>query len=178
MKLTPVTPPKQRVVHRPPQTFGEQVAAQMPILNRIACKYIKDPTDREDLVGEVVVKALTNQHQFKQDTNLTAWLSTILYNTFVNQYRLARKRGPLVDISEFLYDSGITNYATTNTGPLELENQELEGRIGKLSPKLRRVVQARLEGLKYEEIAIRFQIPCGTVKNQLFLARHALSKEV
>ena len=40
-----------------------------------------------DLVQETFLRALTYQSKFSSDTNLMAWVYTIMKNTFINEYR-------------------------------------------------------------------------------------------
>jgi RNA polymerase sigma-70 factor (ECF subfamily) len=41
----------------------------------------------EDLLQETFLKALTYRDKFTQNTNFTAWIYTIMKNTFINNYR-------------------------------------------------------------------------------------------
>jgi RNA polymerase sigma-70 factor (ECF subfamily) len=52
-----------------------------------ALRMTRNPADAEDLVQEMYAKAYASFHQFREGTNLKAWLYRILTNTFINSYR-------------------------------------------------------------------------------------------
>src|SRR5689334_8244863 len=52
-----------------------------------AVRMTRNSADAEDLVQETLAKAYVNFHQFKEGTNLKAWLHRILTNNFINSYR-------------------------------------------------------------------------------------------
>ncbi|NUV57822.1 sigma-70 family RNA polymerase sigma factor, partial [Streptomyces coelicolor] len=52
-----------------------------------ALRMTRNPADAEDLVQETYAKAYGSFHQFREGTNLKAWLYRILTNTFINSYR-------------------------------------------------------------------------------------------
>jgi RNA polymerase sigma-70 factor, ECF subfamily len=57
-----------------------------------ALRMRRNPADAEDLVQETYVKAYASFHQFREGTNLKAWLYRILTNTFINTYRKAQRQ--------------------------------------------------------------------------------------
>jgi RNA polymerase sigma-70 factor (ECF subfamily) len=57
-----------------------------------ALRMTRNPSDAEDLVQETYAKAYGSFHQFREGTNLKAWLYRILTNTFINTYRKAQRQ--------------------------------------------------------------------------------------
>lgn len=65
----------------------------VPVTNQLyasAMRLTRNPADAEDLVQETVAKAYTSYHQFREGTNLKAWLHRILTNNFINDYQIGR----------------------------------------------------------------------------------------
>lgn len=56
-----------------------------------AVRMTRDPADAEGLVQEVYAKAYTSFGQFRQGTDLKAWLYRILTSTFIDTYRTMRR---------------------------------------------------------------------------------------
>ena len=77
----------------------------MPLLDQLysaALRMTRNPADAEDLVQETFAKAFGSFHQFKEGTNLKAWLYRILTNTFINSYR-KKQREPQRSAAEEIY---------------------------------------------------------------------------
>jgi RNA polymerase sigma-70 factor (ECF subfamily) len=68
-----------------------------------ALRMTRNPADAEDLVQETYAKAYASFHQFREGTNLKAWLYRILTNSFINSYR-KKQREPLRSGSEEIED--------------------------------------------------------------------------
>ena len=74
----------------------------LPYLDQLysaAMRMTRNPQDAEDLVQETFAKAYSAFHQFREGTNLKAWLYRILTNTFINSYR-KKQREPQPSLSE------------------------------------------------------------------------------
>ncbi len=81
-------------------------ATRCPYLDQLysaAMRMTRNPTDAEDLVQETFAKAYAAFHQFKEGTNLKAWLYRILTNTFINTYR-KKQREPQQSMAETVED--------------------------------------------------------------------------
>ena len=54
----------------------------------------------DDLVQATLVHAIAKQHLFKPDTNLRAWLFTLLHNQRVNDIRKEMKWGSPIGVDD------------------------------------------------------------------------------
>src|SRR6476660_5659942 len=83
-----------------PATFADLAMPYMSALYAAAMRMTRNPTDAEDLVQETYLRAYRGFEGFKEGTNLKAWLYKILTNTYINQYRAAKRRPDQVDLDD------------------------------------------------------------------------------
>ena len=62
------------------------------ILYAFAVRLTKDEDDAQDLLQETAYKAFKYRKMYQPQTNLRAWLMTIMRNTFINEYRRRKRR--------------------------------------------------------------------------------------
>ncbi|MEI7422713.1 MAG: sigma-70 family RNA polymerase sigma factor [Prolixibacteraceae bacterium] len=129
-----------------------------------------------DLVQETFLRALTYQSKFSSDTNLIAWVYTIMKNTFINEYRRNIKAKNALDCKT---GSLLISFSKDNFYPsvdsVHAE-KEIHKKIDMLNEDFRVPFQLFLSGYKYKEIAERLGLPLGTVKSRIFFTRKKLSK--
>lgn len=65
--------------------------AEVPKLRRRARRIVGD--DADDVVQEVLLRALTKRHQFTEGTNLGGWANFILRNAAIDVHRHTARRG-------------------------------------------------------------------------------------
>lgn len=157
------------------KNFYSEVKPLEALLKSIAFNLTRSSTEAEDLLQETYYKACKSINKFHEGTNLKAWLITIMKNTFINDYRkLKRERELFIkpgDISDKLLGEGIFE---SEHGEVILINETLKMAIGQLKPEMRQTFLKYFEGFKYHEIAELYNLPLGTVKSRIFLARKEL----
>ena len=155
--------------------FTSQVQKISLTLRPAAMNLTRDADDAKDLVQETLLKALLNKDKFKAGTNLKAWLYTIMRNTFINNYNKITKRSSNIDSTEyFQYFNTDQNYITHNGATSDFVVRDINEAIAGLGTDYRTPFMMYYIGYKYMEIAEKLQIPIGTVKNRIHIARKDL----
>ena len=151
--------------------FNKQMLSFKAPLKYFAISLTADTEDANDLLQDTMLKALQYKDKFAESTNLKAWLYTIMKNTFINNYRRKVKTRQIIDNSKELY---LLNLPQSNTSisPLSrIAEKDIKHEIDSLDEELRIPFVRYFEGYKYKEIAEELNIPIGTVKSRIFLAR-------
>ncbi|KAA9325711.1 RNA polymerase sigma factor [Adhaeribacter soli] len=157
--------------------FTNQVQKISVSLRPAALTLTRDADDARDLVQETLLKALLNKDKFKAGTNLKAWLYTIMRNTFINNYNKVTKRSTKIDSAEyFQYFNSDETFITYNGGTATFVMADISQAIDGLNEDFRTPFMMYYIGYKYLEIAETLQIPIGTVKNRIHIARKELKK--
>lgn len=154
----------------------EQLPSVEKYLMNFAFYMTKDNAAAQDLYQDTVLKVLTKGHLFKQGTNFKAWCATIMRNLFINAYRRKKRANIVLDHSDNNYyiNSGKT---VNNDGEWKVSYKELVKLVNSLPKTLSVPFIMRYRGYKYDEIAKALELPMGTVKSRIFLARRQLKKQ-
>lgn len=138
----------------------------------------RNHAEAEDLVQETYVRAIQAMDRLRADSNLKAWLFTILRNIWLNQLRRRRTSAQLVDID------GEENLANVPVEPSKdpyafyvsrAETEQVRRAIQNLPADFREIILLReYEELSYQEIAGILHCPIGTVMSRLGRARSKL----
>jgi RNA polymerase sigma-70 factor (ECF subfamily) len=94
-------------------------------------------------------------------------------NIFINQYRRNVKSRTIFDGSKDLFL--ISNSAGHEETPLEIISaKDINSKINTLGEDYKEPFEMHFKGFKYKEIADKLNIPIGTVKSRIFIARKKL----
>lgn len=158
--------------------FESLVSSHASALKMYALHFTRDEQDADDLVQDTVLKAITYHEKFQQGTNLNGWLYTIMKNTFINNYRRIVKISGIVTKSEEISSANLVYSSTENKGENKFVMDDIKDAMDKLSEDYYVPFTMYFEGYKYQEIADHLQIPIGTVKTRIHVARRLLKKSL
>jgi RNA polymerase sigma-70 factor (ECF subfamily) len=147
-------------------------------LKPFALKLTRDLDDANDLMQDTMVKAYTNQDKFREGTNLKAWLFTIMKNTFITNYQRMMRRGTFVDTTDNLHFINSSGSLIENNAYGNFAIEDIYEAIESLDDVYSVPFMLYYRGFKYHEIAERLQIPIGTVKNRIHIARKNLKDDL
>jgi RNA polymerase sigma-70 factor (ECF subfamily) len=152
------------VRHRDEESFRRLYRAATPALFRMASRlgWIR-PADVEDVVQETWLRAARRMAEFRFQSSLRTWLTSILLNCMRERLR-ARLLPAATEPVEF------AAHARSDDDRIDLDRA-----IAALPDGMREVfVLFDVEGLTHVEIADLLGVQPGTSKSQLFTARRKL----
>jgi len=155
-------------------------------LGRLLSRFIRDPSEVEDVTQEAFIKAYRALPAFRGDSAFYTWLYRIGINTAKNYLMALGRRAPTsteVEAEEaegFEEGEQLRDINTPESVLLSNEiAQTVNSTIEKLPEELRTAIQLReIEGMSYEDIAKVMDCPIGTVRSRIFRAREAIAEQL
>lgn len=146
------------------ETNKSELVMELPRLQRFTRLLTRDRDRAEDLLQDVLERALGALHRKNPAVSLRAWLFTIARNRHIDGVRRdasSAKRFCKVGQArqgEFAAEELTTSFAL-----------DIEAAIQTLDPDLQKVLWLiALQQLSYEEAATRLAVPVGTVRSRLY----------
>jgi RNA polymerase sigma-70 factor (ECF subfamily) len=134
----------------------------------------RDSEDANDLLQDTLLKAFTNRDKYTDGTNLKAWLYTIMKNTFITNYQRMVRKNTFIDTTDNLHYINSMESSTDNGAYTSFAMDDINRAIENLDSAYRVPFMMHFRGFKYHEIAAKLDIPIGTVKNRIHIARKEL----
>lgn len=134
-----------------------QIIDYIPRLRRYArALYRGNETAADDLVQDCVERALSNISRWRVNSDMRAWLFTIMHNLYVNQIK-RMSNGPGFELlNEDLHA------ATQHKADNDVLLRDLESALNDLPPDQKEILLlVTLEGMPYREVATILDIPEG-----------------
>ncbi len=158
--------------------FNTRILNEKQSLNYFALSLTHNKEDAHDLVQDTFVKAITYREKFEDSTNLKAWLFTIMKNTFINSYRRAVKTKQILQSNAdvAMNRAWKNNYCDVTESRMAVK--DIINKIDNLEDQYKIPFIRYYNGFKYEEIAQEMQLPLGTIKSRIFLARKILMNKI
>lgn len=160
--------------------FNNAVVENVQYLRNYAKRFGLQEVDQEELVSNTILKAFENQNKYKiiEGHDFGGWLTRILTNLFINDYRRSISR------PTDLYDNeGITILREQKSYSEEADSSSIYDELlksvkGILSDENYRIFMAYVNGYQYNQIAEIFELPMGTVKSRIFFSRQQIIEYV
>lgn len=148
--------------------------ALIPRLRRYAHALARHPLQPDDLVQDALERAWSRRRQWREGSDLRAWVFAIMHNAFIDQLRRIASRGGDVESTSII--AGLDGPGS----PLVVDADsgtrlDLERALAALPEDQRAVVLlVGLEDLGYRDAAEVLGIPIGTVMSRLSRGRARL----
>lgn len=155
-------------------------------LGRLLSRFIRNPTEVEDVAQEAFIKAYRALPSFRGDSAFYTWLYRIGINTAKNYLMSQGRRAPTTtefDSEEAEGFEEAEQLRDNNTPESLLMSRQIAETVNKavesLPQELKTAITLReMEGLSYEEIAEMMNCPIGTVRSRIFRAREAIAEKL
>ena len=150
-----------------------------------AVRLLANPTEAEDVAQEVFLRAYEHFDRIGESPTAGGWLKTVTTNLCLNH--LSRYRSRWSFFSELFStqeeDELPIEFPAEESVTADLEQSERRAWVDRALQKLpssQRVplVLYHLEGMSYEDIALRLGVSLGKIKTDIFRGREALRKKL
>ncbi|HEX6976043.1 MAG TPA: RNA polymerase sigma factor [Vicinamibacterales bacterium] len=153
--------------------FDERLRDSGTLAYRVAYSVLRQRQDAEDVAQEAFVRAHREFGALRDRERFRAWLVRTTWRLAIDRWRQQRRRAAR--------EQAVDEPIDTRTGEDVTITRERAARVWRaiddLPDKLRVViVLCAIEGHDLREVAHLLEIPEGTVKSRLFLARKALAE--
>ncbi|HMA88486.1 MAG TPA: RNA polymerase sigma factor RpoE [Burkholderiales bacterium] len=155
-------------------------------LARLLSRFVRDPSEVEDVTQEAFIKAYRALPAFRGDSAFYTWLYRIGINTAKNYLMALGRRAPTsteIEAEEAEGFEEADQLRDINTPESVLLSNEIAATVNAtidgLPEELRTAIQLReIEGMSYEDIARIMDCPIGTVRSRIFRAREAIAERL
>jgi RNA polymerase sigma-70 factor (ECF subfamily) len=152
--------------------FEARLVESSTLAFRIAFSVLRQREDAEDVAQDAFAKAYRSFRQLRNRDRFRAWLVRMTWRMALDRLRANKRR--------LSHEAGGEDIGETRDAFAENERAEQLWRaIDALPEKLRlAIVLAGIEGHDIREVARLLDVPDGTVKSRLFLARKRLKEQL
>ena len=166
------------------EAFAKIVDAYQNRVYGFVRRMVPNPDEAADIAQEVFIRAYQSFARFDARSSLRTWLFRIAYNLCIDRARRLKRTPDEASLDVMGEDDAVYEVPDARWDP---ETLVLDGELravvdrglAEMSDKLRTVLLLHdKEDFAYDEIAQTLDVPIGTVKSRLFLARAHLQKVV
>ena len=155
------------------ERFEREALPHMRSLYSTAYRLTRNAADAEDLVQETFLRAYRAFEGYTPDTNIRAWLYTILYRVRADHYRRIGRSVQTVELE----GDGPGTAPPQDT--LARGQEDVARALAELPECFRGAVVLRdIQEFSYEDIATILDVPIGTVMSRIHRGRALLRKSL
>jgi RNA polymerase sigma-70 factor (ECF subfamily) len=155
------------------EQFIAAIKNNQGILYKIAAVYTNDPTDREDLVQEIIYQLWKSFDSFKQQASFSTWMYRVAMNVAIYHLKVAKRKISTVPLDEQLLNLGDTDNSDT-----EEKWQTFKQLVDGLNLLDKGIVILYLENKSYEEIGQIIGISTSNVGTKLSRIKEKLKQQL
>ena len=155
--------------------FEEAVRASADLAVRVAFSVVRRREDAEDVAQEAFARAYRQFRDLRDPQQFRAWMVRVTWRLAIDRWRADRRR----EVREQVASPGTHGPDVEEEASRSERAALLWKAIDDLPDKLRVVlILAAVQGHAVREVAELLDIPEGTVKSRLFLARKGLAESL
>src|SRR5580692_10964553 len=151
--------------------FEERLLECGPLAFRVARGVLRNTADAEDVAQEALLRAFRRFERLRDRNRFRAWLVRIAFRLALDRSRSAKRRG----LRETAWSGTANRPREANAEDLASSSEfrrHLDAAMEALPEKLRlALLLTAIEQHTIEEVALILDVPVGTVKSRVFLAR-------
>jgi RNA polymerase sigma-70 factor (ECF subfamily) len=158
------------------QNFADRVALHLPSLTRVVRALVRGDQMADDIVQQTVLKALMNADQFRFESALKTWLTSIAINEVRQAYRCRWRRRAVPLITE-TFDVERYQRVEFPHNSYEASERDLLMRdaVSRLPHRYRSVVElCDLQSVPMKEAARKLGLTVPAIKSRRHRARRKL----
>ncbi|MEZ4363469.1 MAG: sigma-70 family RNA polymerase sigma factor [Kofleriaceae bacterium] len=141
-------------------------------LRGLARKLCRGTFDAEDLVQDVLLKAVTNFDRLPADINHAAWMARVMRNLFVDRVRAHTAAPTRVDVDDVALSAPPPEQRSWWE---ELSTSQVRDAVAKLPDELKEAFERfEFQRQSYKEISQALDVPVATVGTRVLRARRRL----
>ncbi|MGO1788349.1 MAG: RNA polymerase sigma factor [Sphingobacterium sp.] len=156
-------------------TLDRIITENQTTLTRLAAKFTKDPSEKEDLVQETFIRSLKSLESFDNHPKLIPWLFVIMKNIYFNRFRRTTIQRR---VEKEIETEHLTTRSAKNGAEMKFIHEDIDRAIGGLSEENYTIITMYLEGYKYQEIGEHLAIKEGTIKTRIHSIRKNLRSKL
>lgn len=158
------------------EIFKSRFQEHYPRLCCIACGYVSDKEDAEDIVQELFISVWNKGLDEMEEKEFAAYMTTAVKNSCISFLR--KRKDDVMSIEDYHQPTScLTDDEEDADG--KLPEEVLESVLAVLPPRCRDIfLMAKLQGMKYREIAESLNLSEKTIENQMTKAIKMLREYV